>query len=105
MASVELVATYRACAACGGFGFVSNTAAFDVFFWLQVTNFDVSLFHSAPNGPDHTHVVIFVLCVHDPDHFVATFAFSVALAGCNAGRAQFENRRERTEKGPAYPPA
>ena len=84
MASVELVATYRACAACGGFGFVSNTAAFDVFFWLQVTNFVVSLFDSAPNGPDHTHVVIFVLCVHDPDYFVATFALGCPTDPVNA---------------------
>jgi len=38
-----------ACAACGGFGLAANTpAAFDVFYWLQVTNF--SLLKSAPNG-------------------------------------------------------
>jgi len=38
-----------ACAACGGFGLARNTpAAFDVFYWLQVTNF--SLLKSAPNG-------------------------------------------------------
>jgi len=64
------------CAACGGCGFARNAAApaFDVFFCLQVTNFDVSLLHSAPNGPDHIHIVIFVLCLHGPNYFVATFA-------------------------------
>ncbi len=73
--SAELVAAYRACAACDGFGIARNSATtFDVFFWLQVTNFDVSLLHSAPNGPDHTHIVIFVLCLHGPNYFVATFA-------------------------------
>jgi len=62
-------------APCDGFGIPSNAATtFDVFFWLQVTNFDVSLFHSAPNGPDHTHIVIFVLRLHRPNYFVATFA-------------------------------
>jgi hypothetical protein len=50
------------CDPCAGFGIARNAATtFDVFFWLQVTNFDVSLLHSAPNGADHTHIVIFVL--------------------------------------------
>jgi len=41
-----------ACAVCDGFGFARNTATtFDVFYWLQVTNFD-GLLNSAPNGPD-----------------------------------------------------
>jgi len=41
-----------ACAVCGGFGFARNTATtFDVFYWLQITNFD-GLLNSAPNGPD-----------------------------------------------------
>ncbi len=42
-----------ASAACGGFGFARNTAAtFDVFYWLQVTNYGVLyvLFDSAPSG-------------------------------------------------------
>src|SRR6516225_5546146 len=44
----------RACVACDGFGIASDTAAtFDVFFWLQVTNIDVSLFYSAPDGLYH----------------------------------------------------
>jgi hypothetical protein len=34
----------------------------------------VSLLHSAPNGPDHIHIVIFVLCLHGPNYFAATFA-------------------------------
>ena len=45
-----------ASAACDGFGFARKTAApFDVFYWLQVTNFDV-LFDSAPKGADHFDV-------------------------------------------------
>ncbi len=79
------MAVYRASAACGGFGFARNTATtFDVFFWLQVTNFDVSLLHSAPNGPDHTHIVIFVLGVHGPNYFVATFALQCPTDPINA---------------------
>ena len=63
------------CDPCGGFGIARTTATtFNVFFWLQVTDFDVSLLHSAPNGADHSHIVIFVLCLHDPNYFVATFA-------------------------------
>ncbi len=54
-----------ACAVSDGFGFAGNsTTTFDVFSWLQVTNFDVSLLHSAPNGPDHLDIGIFVLCLH-----------------------------------------
>ena len=57
-----LVAAYGACAACDGFGFARNTATtFDVFYWLQVTNFDV-LLDSAPNGPDY--IDIWGLCLH-----------------------------------------
>jgi len=46
------------CGACGGCGFARNAAApaFDVFFWLQVANFDVSLLHSAPNRADYSHI-------------------------------------------------
>jgi hypothetical protein len=46
-----LVATRGASAACGGFA--PNTAAtFDLFYWLQVTNYGVLyvLFNSAPSG-------------------------------------------------------
>ena len=62
--SAELVAAYRACAACDGFGLARNTATtFDVFYWLQVTNFDV-LLNSAPSGPDY--IDIMGLCLHAP---------------------------------------
>ena len=51
-----------ASAACGGFGFACNTATtFDVVSRLQVTNFDVSLLRSAPNGPNYIDVWEFVL--------------------------------------------
>ena len=50
------MAACRARATCGGFRFVRNTAtAFDVFGWLQVTNFD-GLFRSTPNGANHFDV-------------------------------------------------
>ena len=59
-------AACAACAACHGFGIARNTATtFDVFFWLQLTNFDVSLLQSTPNGPDHIDVDIFVWWLHD----------------------------------------
>ncbi len=49
-------------AACDGFGIARNTAtAFDVFFWLQVTNFDVSLLQSVPNGADYIDIFRFRL--------------------------------------------
>src|SRR5438093_2169449 len=47
------------CAACGGFGFARNDAAFDVFYRLQVTNFQVTnfgLLKSAPNRADYSHI-------------------------------------------------
>jgi hypothetical protein len=45
-----------ASAARAGFGFALNAAAtFDVFYWLQITNFD-ALFDSAPNGANHFDV-------------------------------------------------
>jgi hypothetical protein len=56
-----LVAACGACAACDGFGFARNAATtFDVFYWLQVTNFDV-LLNSAANGPDY--IDIWGLCL------------------------------------------
>jgi ATP-dependent Clp protease ATP-binding subunit ClpB len=79
------VGARTACLPCGGFGIARNTATtFDVFFWLQVTNFDVSLLHSAPDGPYHTHIVIFVLCLHGPNYFVATFALECPTDPINA---------------------
>ena len=56
-----LIGACGACAACDGFGFARNTAAtFDVFYWLQVTNFDV-LLNSAPNGPDYIDILVWWL--------------------------------------------
>jgi hypothetical protein len=61
-----LVAACGACAACDGLGFARNTAdattSFDVFYWLQVRNFDVPLFDPTPNGPDY--IDILGLCLH-----------------------------------------
>jgi hypothetical protein len=58
-----LVAACGACAACDGFGFARNTATtFDVFYWLQITNFDVLLNSAPPNGPDY--IDILGLCLH-----------------------------------------
>ena len=60
------VVARAACAACDGFGIARNAATtLDVVLWQQVTNIDVSLLHSAPNGPDHIDIGIFVLCLHD----------------------------------------
>ena len=45
-------------AASDGFGFARNaTATFDVFYWLQVTNFDVPLLQSAPNRLDYIDIL------------------------------------------------
>jgi hypothetical protein len=65
-----------ACAVCDGFT-LNTTAAFHVFFLLQVTNFDVSLLQSTPNGPDHIDIGIFVLCLHD-QLFRSSVRFSMA---------------------------
>jgi len=46
----------------GGFTWSRNATTFDVFYWLQVTNFDVRLLNSAPNGPDNIDIV--GLCLH-----------------------------------------
>jgi hypothetical protein len=71
------VAARGAGAAFGGFGFALNTAAtFDVFYWLQVTNYGVLyvLFDSPPSGSNP--VDIWDLCLHvqmaSPNYFVAT---------------------------------
>ena len=65
------------CAACDGFGFARNTTAtFDVFYWLQVTNYGVLyvLFDSPPSGSNH--IDVWDLCLHvqmaSPNYFVAT---------------------------------
>src|SRR6266403_4232457 len=54
-----LMAACGACAACDGFGFARNTAAtFDVFYWLQVTNYGILyvLFDSAPSGSNYIDI-------------------------------------------------
>ena len=68
----------RRALACGGFGFARNTAAtFDVFYWLQVTNYGVLyvLFDSAPSGSNH--IDVWDLCLHvqmaSPNYLVAAF--------------------------------
>ena len=76
--------------ACGGFGFARNTAAtFDVFYWLQVTNYGVLyvLFDSAPSGSNY--IDIWDLCLH------------VQMASPNYFRSngfRDESRREQAEK-------
>jgi hypothetical protein len=73
-----LVVACGTCAACDGFGFARNTATtFDVFYWLQVTNFDVRLLNSAPNGPDYIDIV--GLCLH-----AQLFRFHFVLFRCRA---------------------
>jgi len=64
--------------ASGGFGFARYTpATFDVFYWLQVTNYGVLyfLFDSAPSGSND--IDVWDLSLHlqmaSPDYFVATF--------------------------------
>jgi len=68
----------RRALACGGFGFARNTdATFDVFYWLQVTNYGVLyvLFDSAPSGSNHIDVWDLSLDVQmaSPNYFVAAF--------------------------------
>jgi len=71
----SLTLLVAACGACDGFGFARNTATtFDVFYWLQVTNFDV-LLNSAPNGPDY--IDIWGLCLH-AQLFRSNVRFSIA---------------------------
>jgi len=59
------VAARGASASFGGFGFALKTAAtFDVFYWLQVTNYGVLyvLFDSAPSGSNY--IDVWDLCLH-----------------------------------------
>ena len=49
-------------AARDGFRIAPDTATtFDVFSWLQVTNLDVSLLRSTPNGAHHINIFRFTL--------------------------------------------
>ena len=53
----SLTLLVAACGACAGFGFARNTATtFDIFYWLQVRNFD-GLLNSAPNGPNYIDIL------------------------------------------------
>ena len=64
-------------AACDGFGFARNTATtFDVSYWLQVTNFDMSFLNSTPSGPDY--IDIMGLCLHAPQLFRSNVRFRIA---------------------------
>jgi len=59
------VAARGASAAFDGFGFALKTAAaFDVFYWLQVTNYSVLyvLFDSAPSGSNY--IDVWDWCLH-----------------------------------------
>jgi hypothetical protein len=81
-------------AACGApppvVGFARNTATFDVFYRLQVTNYGVLyvLFDSPPGGSNP--VDVWDLCLHvqmaSPNYFVATVLAT-------------SPRREQAEKG------
>jgi len=70
-----------ACAARGApapvVGFARNTTSFDVFYWLQVTNYGVRyvLFDSPPSGSNHIDIwdLFLHLQIASPDYFVATF--------------------------------
>jgi hypothetical protein len=62
----SLTLLVAACGACDGFGFTRNTATtFDVFYWLQVKNFDVFL-NSAPNRPDYIDILIWDVHLYSP---------------------------------------
>jgi len=66
-----------ACAACDGFGIARNTATtFDVFYWLQVMNFDVPLLHSAPNRADYIDILGLSLHCH--------LSLSTFILGCQS---------------------
>ena len=64
---------------CGGFGFAAtrSPATFDIFYWLQVTNYGVLyvLFDSAPSGSNHIDArdLFLHLQMGSPNYFVATF--------------------------------
>jgi hypothetical protein len=78
-----------ASAAFGGFGFALKTAAtFDVFYWLQVTNYGVLYvpFDSAPSGSNN--IDVWDLCLHAQT--APTIISSQRFSG--------ESRREQAEK-------
>ncbi len=95
-----LVAACGACgasAACDGFGFARNTAAtFDVFYWLQVANFDV-LFDSAPSRSNY--IDVWDLCIHAPNGLLGLligFYHAFAFAAIATLTARCGTRSEST---------
>ena len=83
------MAARGASAAFGGFGFALKTAAtFDVFYWLEVTNYGVLyvLFDSAPSGSNY--IDVWDLCLHAQT--VSPIISSQRFSG--------ESRREQAEK-------
>src|SRR4030095_2235661 len=63
-----------ASAACDGFGFARKTAApFDVFYWLQVTNFDVLFDSGTSSGADHFDVLFNYGAPNGANHFDVFF--------------------------------
>ncbi len=93
-------------AAFGGFGLARNTATFDVFYWLQVTNYGVRyvLFDSAPSGSNY--IDIWDLCLHvqmaSPNYFVAT-VLATSARGEQAEKL-FDSVRDlmRTNRSPLF---
>jgi hypothetical protein len=84
-----LVAARGANAAFGGLGFALKTApTFDVFYWLQVTNYGVLyvLFDPAPSGSNY--IDVWDLCLHAP----------TASTIISSQRFSDESRREQAEK-------
>jgi len=78
-----------ATAACSGFGFACNTTAtFDVFYWLQVTNYGLLyvFFDSAPSGSND--IDVWDLCLHA----------QTASPIISWQRFSDESRREQAEK-------
>ena len=79
----------RACTPCDGFRFARNTpTTFDVFFWQQVTNFDVSLFIRRQTDCI-TLILMFLFSASIADYFVTVF-----VLGCQRRRKRFAVRAD-----------
>src|SRR5215471_14657064 len=63
-----------------------RATTFDIFYWLQITNFDV-LLHSAPSGPDY--IDILGLCFH-----------ALSPLSCSSFIAGLERAKNRAGKCP-----
>jgi hypothetical protein len=95
-----LVAARGASAAFGGFGFPLNTAAtFDVFYWLQITNYGVLyvFFDSAPSGSNY--IDVWDLCLHAQ---TASTIISSQRFSDESRRAQGEKLFDRVRKSCAH---